>query len=50
MVALTHRMTRAATTRNPVLRAARNALLPLLARVPALRDRLATEPAELNYR
>ncbi|MER7826771.1 FAD-dependent monooxygenase [Streptomyces sp. NPDC096097] len=50
VVALTHRMTRAATVRNPLLRAARNALLPLLARVPALRDRLATELAELSYR
>lgn len=50
VVALTDRMTRVATTRNPVLRAVRNILLPLLARVPALRTRLATELAELNYR
>ncbi|MFD9481425.1 hypothetical protein [Streptomyces nojiriensis] len=50
VAALTLRMTRAATARNPVLRVARNALLPLLARAPALRDRLATELAELNCR
>ncbi|MBT2447552.1 FAD-dependent monooxygenase [Streptomyces sp. ISL-43] len=50
VVALTDRMTRIATTRNPALRAVRNALLPLLARIPALRRRLATELAELNYR
>lgn len=50
VVALTDRMTRVATTRNPLLRAARNTALPLLARVPALRERLATELAELNYR
>ncbi|MFJ9340049.1 FAD-dependent oxidoreductase [Streptomyces sp. NPDC101733] len=50
VVALTDRMTRVATTRGPVPRAARNALLPLLARVPALRDRLARELAELDYR
>ncbi|MFJ1867878.1 FAD-dependent oxidoreductase [Streptomyces sp. NPDC088097] len=50
VVALTDRMTRVATTRGAVPRAARNALLPLLARVPALRDRLARELAELDYR
>ncbi|WP_308369234.1 MULTISPECIES: NAD(P)/FAD-dependent oxidoreductase [unclassified Streptomyces] len=50
VVALTDRMTRVATTRNPALRAVRNTLLPLLGRVPALRRRLATELAELNYR
>ncbi|MFD3327132.1 FAD-dependent oxidoreductase [Streptomyces sp. NPDC058701] len=50
VVALTDRMTRVATTRNPLLRGARNTALPLLARVPALRERLATELAELNYR
>ncbi|WP_030961422.1 FAD-dependent oxidoreductase [Streptomyces sp. NRRL S-378] len=50
VVALTHRMTRVATTRNRILRAVRNTLLPVLARVPALRVRLATELAELNYR
>ncbi|MEV7547854.1 FAD-dependent monooxygenase, partial [Streptomyces sp. NPDC089915] len=50
VVALTDRMTRVATTRNPALRAARNAVLPVASRVPALRRRLATELAELNYR
>ncbi|MCY0927200.1 FAD-dependent monooxygenase [Streptomyces sp. H27-H1] len=50
VVALTDRMTRIATTRNPALRAVRNTLLPVLARVPALNRRLATELAELNYR
>lgn len=50
VVALTDRMTRIATTRNPALRAVRNTLLPVLARVPALNGRLATELAELNYR
>ncbi|APU40582.1 FAD-dependent monooxygenase [Streptomyces sp. TN58] len=50
VVALTHRMTRVATTRNRALRAVRNAVLPVLARIPALRVRLATELAELRYR
>ncbi|MEV6680909.1 FAD-dependent monooxygenase [Streptomyces erythrochromogenes] len=50
VVALTHRMTRVATTRNRALRAVRNTLLPVLARIPALRTRLATELAELRYR
>ncbi|MFE3994479.1 FAD-dependent oxidoreductase [Streptomyces goshikiensis] len=50
VVALTDRLTRVATTRGPLVRAARNAALPLLGRIPALRDRLATELAELNYR
>ncbi|MFE9632223.1 FAD-dependent oxidoreductase [Streptomyces sp. NPDC006463] len=50
VVALTDRMTRVATTRNPALRAVRNTLLPVLARIPALRTRLATELAELDYR
>ncbi|WKV73639.1 FAD-dependent monooxygenase [Streptomyces sp. PCS3-D2] len=50
VVALTDRMTRVATTRNGALRAVRNTLLPLLARIPALRVRLATELAELDYR
>lgn len=50
VVALTDRMTRVATTRNPALRALRNTVLPVLARIPALRTRLATELAELNYR
>ncbi|MBW5483788.1 FAD-dependent oxidoreductase [Streptomyces bambusae] len=50
VVAFTHRMTRVATTRNPLLRLARNTVLPLLGRVPAFRTRLVTELAELNYR
>ncbi|MER7733184.1 FAD-dependent monooxygenase [Streptomyces erythrochromogenes] len=50
VVALTHRMTRVATTRSRAVRAVRNALLPVLARIPALRMRLATELAELRYR
>ncbi|MFD8886502.1 FAD-dependent oxidoreductase [Streptomyces erythrochromogenes] len=50
VVALTDRMTRVATTRNRALRAVRNTLLPALAGIPALRTRLATELAELNYR
>ncbi|MER8096716.1 FAD-dependent oxidoreductase [Streptomyces goshikiensis] len=50
VVALTDRLTRVATTRSPLVRAARNTALPLLGRIPALRDRLATELAELNYR
>ncbi|MFJ9764160.1 hypothetical protein ACIRUY_10115 [Streptomyces erythrochromogenes] len=43
-------MTPVATTRSRALRAVRNALLPVLARIPALRTRLATELAELRYR
>ncbi|MFD7561343.1 MULTISPECIES: FAD-dependent oxidoreductase [unclassified Streptomyces] len=50
VVALTDRMTRVATTRNPALRAARNTVLPVASRIPALRRRLATELAELDYR
>lgn len=50
VVALTDRMTRVATTSNPALRGVRNTVLPLLGRIPALRNRLATELAELNYR
>ncbi|MFG2880294.1 FAD-dependent oxidoreductase [Streptomyces sp. NPDC048337] len=50
VVALTHRMTRVATTRNGAVRTVRNTLLPLLARIPALRNRLARELAELDYR
>jgi 2-polyprenyl-6-methoxyphenol hydroxylase-like FAD-dependent oxidoreductase len=50
VVALTDRMTRVATTRNRAARAARNTVMPLLGRVPALRTRLATELAELDYR
>ncbi|MET9963413.1 FAD-dependent monooxygenase [Streptomyces sp. NPDC006326] len=50
VVALTDRLTRLSTTRNPVLRGLRNTLFPVLVRVPALQSRLATELAELNYR
>ncbi|MET8583527.1 FAD-dependent monooxygenase [Streptomyces collinus] len=49
VVALTHRMTRVATTRNPVARGVRNTVLPLLGHT-GLPDKLATELAELNYR
>ncbi|MGY1500121.1 hypothetical protein ACW4TU_26680 [Streptomyces sp. QTS52] len=42
-------MTRMATTRNPVVRGARNIALPLLGRT-AMPRKLATEPAELDYR
>jgi 2-polyprenyl-6-methoxyphenol hydroxylase-like FAD-dependent oxidoreductase len=50
VVAFTDRMTRLATTRNRTKRAARNALLPLVGRLPAFRTRLTSEIAELNYR
>ncbi|MFD7631653.1 FAD-dependent oxidoreductase [Streptomyces sp. NPDC059851] len=50
VVALTDRMTRFSTTRNPALRLVRNAGLRLLAGVPALHDRAAAELAELNHR
>ncbi|WP_269856454.1 FAD-dependent oxidoreductase [Streptomyces sp. RPT161] len=46
VVAFTDRLTRIAT--GP--RVVRDTLLPLVGRVPALRDRLAMELAELNYR
>ncbi|KFG10052.1 FAD-dependent oxidoreductase [Streptomyces scabiei] len=49
VVAFTHRMTRLATTRNPMARGARNTVLPLLGRT-SLPKKLATELAELNYR
>ncbi|MDW8805088.1 FAD-dependent monooxygenase [Streptomyces scabiei] len=49
VVAFTHRMTRLATTRNPMARGVRNTVLPLLSRT-ALPKKLATELAELNYR
>ncbi|MEW2414107.1 FAD-dependent oxidoreductase [Streptomyces sp. NPDC046866] len=50
VVALTDRMTRASTIRNPVLRLARNTGLRLLSRVPLLCNRVAAELAELNHR
>ncbi|MET8948602.1 FAD-dependent monooxygenase [Streptomyces sp. NPDC004542] len=49
VVAFTHRMTRVATTRNPVARGARNLVLPLLG-LTRMPNKLATELAELNYR
>ena len=50
VVAFTDRMTRIATTRSRAARGARNIALPLLGHLPALRTKLATELAELNYR
>ena len=50
VVSFTDRMTRIATTRNPVVRGARNIALPLLGHLPPVRTRFATEIAELNYR
>ncbi|NXY98373.1 FAD-dependent monooxygenase [Streptomyces sp. BR123] len=50
VVALTDRMTRFSTTRNPALRLVRNTGLRLVAGVPALNNRAAAELAELNYR
>ncbi|MFJ3307023.1 FAD-dependent oxidoreductase [Streptomyces sp. NPDC086549] len=49
VVAFTDRMTRVATTRNPMVRGARNVVLPLLGRT-GMPKKLATELAELNYR
>ncbi|MEU4142944.1 FAD-dependent oxidoreductase [Streptomyces parvulus] len=49
VVAFTHRMTRVATARNAMVRAARNIALPLLGHT-AMPRKLATELAELNYR
>ncbi|MET7276249.1 FAD-dependent oxidoreductase [Streptomyces flaveolus] len=50
VVAFTDRMTKIATTRNPILRAARNTVLPHMGRIPAVRDKLARRLAELDYR
>ncbi|MFE2358431.1 FAD-dependent oxidoreductase [Streptomyces parvulus] len=49
VVAFTHRMTRVATARNAMVRAARNIALPLLGHT-AMPRKLATELAELDYR
>ncbi|MFJ8026103.1 FAD-dependent oxidoreductase [Streptomyces sp. NPDC096311] len=49
VVAFTDRMTRMATTRNPMARGVRNIVLPLLGHT-AMPKKLATELAELNYR
>ncbi|MBU2666197.1 FAD-dependent monooxygenase [Actinoplanes bogorensis] len=48
VVATTHRMTRAATLRNPMLRAVRNSVLSLAGRSPAVQRRLALSLAELT--
>jgi 2-polyprenyl-6-methoxyphenol hydroxylase-like FAD-dependent oxidoreductase len=50
VVAFTDRMTKIATTRNPIVRPVRNTALRLLGRIPAFRTKLATELAELNNR
>jgi 2-polyprenyl-6-methoxyphenol hydroxylase-like FAD-dependent oxidoreductase len=50
VVAFTDRMTRLATLSNAPARALRNAVLPLISRLPAFRRNLTTELAELNYR
>jgi 2-polyprenyl-6-methoxyphenol hydroxylase-like FAD-dependent oxidoreductase len=47
VVAFTHRMTRLATLRRRPLVAARNALLPAVGRVPAIRRKLAMNLSEL---
>ncbi|MCX5182965.1 NAD(P)/FAD-dependent oxidoreductase [Streptomyces sp. NBC_00268] len=49
VVAFTDRMTRIATTRNSMVRGARNVVLPLFGHT-GLPKKLATELAELNYR
>ena len=48
IVALTDRMTRAATLQNPLGREARNALLALVGHLPAVRRRIAITLAELR--
>ena len=50
VVSFTDRMTRLATTRARTTREARDLGLRVLGRIPAVRTRLATELAELNYR
>ena len=50
VVAFTDRMTRVATLRRAPARAVRNAVLPVVSRIPAFRRNLTTELAELNYR
>ncbi|MFC1406915.1 FAD-dependent oxidoreductase [Streptacidiphilus cavernicola] len=50
VVAFTDRMTRISTVRNPLVRSLRNAVLPVLARIPAFRTSLTTELAERRYR
>ncbi|NUS12344.1 MAG: NAD(P)-binding protein [Streptomyces sp.] len=50
VVDFTDRMTRIATVRRRPARALRNAALPLVTRIPAVRTRLLRELAELDYR
>jgi 2-polyprenyl-6-methoxyphenol hydroxylase-like FAD-dependent oxidoreductase len=50
VVAFTDRMTRMATLRSPRARAARNAVIRVIGRIPAFRRWLATELAELRNR
>ncbi|WP_225845967.1 NAD(P)/FAD-dependent oxidoreductase [Streptomyces sp. HPF1205] len=50
VVAFTDRLTRMATMAPGPARTARNAVLPVLGRVPAFRHRIARELSELNYR
>ena len=50
VVAFTDRMTRMATLRTPRSRAARNAMIGILGRIPALRRWIATELAGLRNR
>ncbi len=50
VVALTDRMTRAATLRNAGARSLRNAAIRLLGSIPAVTTRMAFELAELRYR
>jgi 2-polyprenyl-6-methoxyphenol hydroxylase-like FAD-dependent oxidoreductase len=50
VVAFTDRMTVLATLRRRPARALRNAALPLVSRIPAVRDRIVRELSELDYR
>lgn len=50
VVALTDRMTRAATLRGRRARSLRNGVIGMIGRIPALRRQLAIELAELRYR
>ncbi len=48
VVTMTHRMTRAATARNPLVRTARNTAMTLAGRLPAVRRKLAMTLSELS--
>jgi 2-polyprenyl-6-methoxyphenol hydroxylase-like FAD-dependent oxidoreductase len=50
VVAFTDRMTVLATLRRRPARALRNAVLPLVSRIPAVRGRIVRELSELDYR